>query len=372
MDPIYPTNVEPAKPDYYFDLGFPTFDDEHTYIERRDIKAAWLKLIKQHHPDKRGPGNDGDTAEFRRVQEAYDYLRDEDKRTRYDEEYPRIRVEWFRYRKLASEEEDAARREIEASEREITTRGKARREAERPEKIRNEWNRFEAKRQREFVAEWIRLQAERQAEDASRRAKDQEEPEAKDKLRGQKQGRREMEWEERRLRAVRHIEELEAVLQAERAERYERTRREGNRQREEWERRRWQRWVEESERMVHQHQESFRGAEDDLWTEAFPTQEPVQSAQNSESESTQTYSESEVQSVATEEAPFYCRHALTGWAVRFGRAECFLCGRVKKGWMSCTRQCPACKGRACRKCKKHYVESILRRRHRRYQRERSY
>lgn len=67
MDPIYPTNAEPAKPDYYFDLGFPTFDDEHTYIERRDIKAAWLKMIKRHHPDKRGPGNDGDTVEFRRV-----------------------------------------------------------------------------------------------------------------------------------------------------------------------------------------------------------------------------------------------------------------------------------------------------------------
>ncbi|VBB71472.1 Putative protein of unknown function [Podospora comata] len=71
MDPIYPTNAEPAKPDYYFDLGFPTFDDEHTYIERRDIKAAWLKMIKRHHPDKRGPGNDGDTVEFRRLMTTF-------------------------------------------------------------------------------------------------------------------------------------------------------------------------------------------------------------------------------------------------------------------------------------------------------------
>ncbi|KAK4178096.1 hypothetical protein QBC36DRAFT_344891 [Triangularia setosa] len=70
MDTRYPFNPEPAEPDYYYDLGFPTFDDEHAYFEAGYIKAAWLKLVKRHHPDKKGPGEDGNAAEFRRKKQT--------------------------------------------------------------------------------------------------------------------------------------------------------------------------------------------------------------------------------------------------------------------------------------------------------------
>lgn len=44
------------------------------------IKKAYRTLCKTHHPDV-----GGDPEEFRKVQEAYDCLMDEDKRKRYDE-----------------------------------------------------------------------------------------------------------------------------------------------------------------------------------------------------------------------------------------------------------------------------------------------
>ncbi|KAK0732566.1 hypothetical protein B0T21DRAFT_412740 [Apiosordaria backusii] len=365
MDTRYPFNPEPAKPDYYFDLGFPTFDDEHTYIEPRDIKAAWLKLVKQHHPDKKAPGEAGDAAQFRRVQEAYDYLRDEDKRTHYDAEYPRIRIEWLRYRKLASEEEDAVRQEAVASDRALANREEERREAERHEELRAQWKQDEANRQWEFVAEWNRREVEKQAEeqarimrqrqvkgwaeDATRRCREQQEEDYRERIWWQEQERQRRDWEERRLRAAREIEQLKARLRAERAEReYERARREDERQREERHRRRWQGWVEESESMLRQYQEG---------------------AQERERESSQTDSESEFLSITTEQAPYYCRHPLTGWSVRFGRAECFFCGRLK-GWMGWTRECPKCEGRACIKCKAHYVANILKKRYGKYRRGR--
>lgn len=67
MDFIYFINVELVKLDYYFDFEFLIFDDEYIYIERRDIKVVWFKLIKQYYFDKRGLGNDGDMVVFCRV-----------------------------------------------------------------------------------------------------------------------------------------------------------------------------------------------------------------------------------------------------------------------------------------------------------------
>lgn len=48
-----------------------------------DIKTAYRKLAMAHHPD-RNPGNKESEEHFKRINEAYDVLRDPQKRSVYD------------------------------------------------------------------------------------------------------------------------------------------------------------------------------------------------------------------------------------------------------------------------------------------------
>jgi len=66
-----------AKRDYYEVLGVVRGASE------ADCKAAFRKLAMQHHPD-RNPGDKDCEARFKEVNEAYDVLRDEQKRAAYD------------------------------------------------------------------------------------------------------------------------------------------------------------------------------------------------------------------------------------------------------------------------------------------------
>lgn len=67
--------MEVAK-DYYKTLGI-----EKT-ASNQDIKRAYRKLAKQYHPDV----NQEASADkrFKEIQEAFDILGDEEKRTQYD------------------------------------------------------------------------------------------------------------------------------------------------------------------------------------------------------------------------------------------------------------------------------------------------
>lgn len=60
--------------DYYKTLGV------NKGASKEEIKKAFYKLAHQHHPDKNG----GDDKKFKEVNEAYQVLSDEKKRTHYD------------------------------------------------------------------------------------------------------------------------------------------------------------------------------------------------------------------------------------------------------------------------------------------------
>jgi len=65
-----------GKKDYYKSLGLERGASE------KEIKNAFRQLAKKYHPDK-NPDKDT-TKKFREIAEAYEVLRDEDKRRQYD------------------------------------------------------------------------------------------------------------------------------------------------------------------------------------------------------------------------------------------------------------------------------------------------
>jgi molecular chaperone DnaJ len=66
-----------AKQDYYATLGV------GRDANGEDLKKAYRKLAMQHHPD-RNPGDKRAEAKFKEINEAYDVLKDEQKRAAYD------------------------------------------------------------------------------------------------------------------------------------------------------------------------------------------------------------------------------------------------------------------------------------------------
>ena len=66
-----------AKQDFYATLGVAR------EASAEDLKKAYRKLAMQHHPD-RNPGNKQAEAKFKELNEAYDILKDDQKRAAYD------------------------------------------------------------------------------------------------------------------------------------------------------------------------------------------------------------------------------------------------------------------------------------------------
>ena len=66
-----------AKHDYYATLGVAR------EAGAEDLKKAYRKLAMQYHPD-RNPGDKQAEAKFKELNEAYDVLKDEQKRAAYD------------------------------------------------------------------------------------------------------------------------------------------------------------------------------------------------------------------------------------------------------------------------------------------------
>ena len=67
-----------AKPDYYETLGVDRGADDAA------LKSAYRKLAMKFHPD-RNPDDASAEAKFKEANEAYDVLKDADKRAAYDQ-----------------------------------------------------------------------------------------------------------------------------------------------------------------------------------------------------------------------------------------------------------------------------------------------
>jgi molecular chaperone DnaJ len=67
-----------AKRDYYESLGLQRNATE------QDLKAAFRRLAKEHHPDK-NPGDKASEQKFKEMAEAYEVLKDPQKRAAYDQ-----------------------------------------------------------------------------------------------------------------------------------------------------------------------------------------------------------------------------------------------------------------------------------------------
>src|SRR3977135_2588047 len=66
-----------SKRDYYEILGVARG------CTAEDLKTAYRKLAKEHHPD-RNPGDHTAEHKFKELSEAYEVLKDPDKRSAYD------------------------------------------------------------------------------------------------------------------------------------------------------------------------------------------------------------------------------------------------------------------------------------------------
>jgi len=66
-----------AKRDFYEILGVSKSADAE------ELKRAYRKLAMQHHPD-RNPGDASAEQNFKEINEAYDVLKDDQKRAAYD------------------------------------------------------------------------------------------------------------------------------------------------------------------------------------------------------------------------------------------------------------------------------------------------
>ena len=66
-----------AKADYYESLGV------GRDVSASDLKGAYRKAAMKYHPD-RNPGNSDAEAKFKEINEAYEVLKDDQKRAAYD------------------------------------------------------------------------------------------------------------------------------------------------------------------------------------------------------------------------------------------------------------------------------------------------
>ncbi|KAK2031764.1 DnaJ-domain-containing protein [Colletotrichum zoysiae] len=145
---------KPSSVDHYRVLGIPQS------ATLPQIRQAYRKLALKCHPDKKAPGQTVDAEKFRRVQEAWEVLRDESKRVEYDRSYAEIHREWEDYCRWCGAGEYLLE-QLRRIKEELRRRKARERAIERALRQAGSWmDSFEAAR-REFEAAKQRLHQER-------------------------------------------------------------------------------------------------------------------------------------------------------------------------------------------------------------------
>ncbi|KAK6213704.1 hypothetical protein QIS74_09706 [Colletotrichum tabaci] len=185
----------PSTPDYYADLQL----DQHATAQ--EIRQAYRLLALKHHPDKLAPGQTVDAEEFRKIQEAYETLRDEASREVYDTIYDLVREEWEKYREWQQRENPFEKmRRVRAEER--------RRAAEESRRQDRAWREHFKATEEEFRAA---------AEERARQRAQQERTEDEEQAFETKKCRQNMEydeWKDEVERVLKRLQEEVAELKA--------------------------------------------------------------------------------------------------------------------------------------------------------------
>ncbi|KAJ3579716.1 hypothetical protein NPX13_g853 [Xylaria arbuscula] len=166
--------VEPPRiGDHYADLGV------SQTANRAQIRKAYLNLARTTYPDKK-LGKNTDTADFRKVQEAWECLSDSNRRADYDKIYFDVQDSWSSYRK--SEASRRAREERRTAEEQAKQERKEA-EAERIRKLDEQRHLAQEKARLEKIREEKMRQAEERSREAARRAWDEKQRAAKERIR---------------------------------------------------------------------------------------------------------------------------------------------------------------------------------------------
>ncbi|KAK1985023.1 DnaJ domain-containing protein [Colletotrichum cereale] len=115
---------QPSSVNHYVDLGI------QQNATAPEIRQAYRELALKYHPDKKAPRESIDAEDFRKVQEAWEVLRDESKRVEYDQGYAEIHREWEDYRRWLKSQDPFEKRR-RAREKETRRRAKATRAVRR-------------------------------------------------------------------------------------------------------------------------------------------------------------------------------------------------------------------------------------------------
>ncbi|KAK4241844.1 hypothetical protein C8A03DRAFT_11913 [Achaetomium macrosporum] len=301
---------EPEISDYYADLGV------SQYASAREIKFAWFKLAKLYHPDKKAPGRAVDAKEFRKIREAYDCLKDEAARARYDAIYHHIQAQWAQYR----ERQDRFRRSQQHAQAEDEAR---RRRAAEQRAAKEEAARRRAREERE-------REAEERSREAARKVRERQEQAARERLRKD---------EEAAKRRKEELEELERAIKEarKRAEEIQRVRLILERQM-------------EADKRSAEAVRKARAEQEQAARERLKTAEIEEKHEALRRNWASLREAADHGRVGRQQpsGPHVCAHSRSGWVRKRGQTSCVFCGmnRKKGGFL-----CLDCLSVACHNCK---------------------
>ncbi|KAI1116483.1 hypothetical protein F5Y14DRAFT_66558 [Nemania sp. NC0429] len=286
-------NEPPSIADYYADLGVSQSDSI------KQIRKAYHNLARATHPDKKHDKS-SDAADFRKVQEAWEYLSNPNKRAYYDKIYFDVQDEWAKHRQ---KQDEWRQREERCAAEEQAERERRAAGAERIKKREEERRISEEKARLEKLREQKEREAEERSRAAAQRAWDDRQRAAREKIHQERVAEAERRSAEAAARL--RVEQEKAALERLRAAQVE--------EKLDTARRRWK---------------DMRDACESTSNKTAPRQ------------SSPIFSNT-------------CAHPRFQWPKGKGQAKCTFCRVVRKKWAFLCPECgvsacPACMQKLCR------------------------